>query len=163
MIGCLRTRVCKQPIIALYFESENELKLYSLEARAQYPVYVLIIMRETLACGLWPEGHIVTIADLLEEFRVRSSLWWDKEKSLSSHSMSRDQPAILHSFFPYGYWHFSNLYPAYVYWHNVSVHVWKKALQDKRLISDMLWDESPFSLFHPIEDLARVTITYEFY
>ena len=32
MIGCLRTRVCKQPIIALYFESENELKLYNLEA-----------------------------------------------------------------------------------------------------------------------------------
>ena len=27
MIGCLRTRVRKQPIIALYFESENELKL----------------------------------------------------------------------------------------------------------------------------------------
>ena len=33
MIGCLRTRVRKQPIIALYFESENELKLYNLEAR----------------------------------------------------------------------------------------------------------------------------------
>ena len=32
MIGCLRTRVCKQPIIALYFESENELKFYNLEA-----------------------------------------------------------------------------------------------------------------------------------
>ena len=34
MIGCLRTRVRKQPIIALYFESENELKLYNLEARS---------------------------------------------------------------------------------------------------------------------------------
>ena len=33
MIGCLRTRVHKQPIIALYFESENVLKLYNLEAR----------------------------------------------------------------------------------------------------------------------------------
>ena len=33
MIGCLRTRICKQPIIALYFESENVLKLYNLEAR----------------------------------------------------------------------------------------------------------------------------------
>ena len=33
MIGCLRTRVGKQPIIALYFESENELKFYNLEAR----------------------------------------------------------------------------------------------------------------------------------
>ena len=32
MIGCLRTRVRKQPIIAFYFESENELKFYNLEA-----------------------------------------------------------------------------------------------------------------------------------
>ena len=32
MIGCLRTRVRKQPIIALYSESEKELKFYSLEA-----------------------------------------------------------------------------------------------------------------------------------
>ena len=30
MIGCLRTRVRKQPIIALYFEFENELKFYKL-------------------------------------------------------------------------------------------------------------------------------------
>ena len=33
MNGCLRTRVRKQPNIALYFESENELKFYNLEAR----------------------------------------------------------------------------------------------------------------------------------
>ena len=33
MIGCLQTRVRKQPIIALYFESENELKFYNHEAR----------------------------------------------------------------------------------------------------------------------------------
>ena len=32
MIGCLRTRVRKQPIIALYFEPENELKFYNLDA-----------------------------------------------------------------------------------------------------------------------------------
>ena len=32
MIGCLRTRVRKQPIIVLYFESETELKFYNLEA-----------------------------------------------------------------------------------------------------------------------------------
>ena len=32
MIGCLRTCVRKQPIIALYFEFENELKFYNLEA-----------------------------------------------------------------------------------------------------------------------------------
>ena len=34
MIGCLRTCVRKQPIIALYFEFENELKFYNLEARS---------------------------------------------------------------------------------------------------------------------------------
>ena len=32
MIGCLRTRVRKQPIIALYFESEPVLKFNNLEA-----------------------------------------------------------------------------------------------------------------------------------
>ena len=33
MIGCLWTRVRKQPIITIYFEFENELKFYNLEAR----------------------------------------------------------------------------------------------------------------------------------
>ena len=32
MIGCLWTGVHKQSNIALYFESENELKFYNLEA-----------------------------------------------------------------------------------------------------------------------------------
>ena len=32
MIGYLRTRVRKQPIIALYFEAEDELKFYNIEA-----------------------------------------------------------------------------------------------------------------------------------
>ena len=32
MIGCLRTRVRKQPIIALYFESETVLQFYNLKA-----------------------------------------------------------------------------------------------------------------------------------
>ena len=33
MIGCLRTRVHKQPIIALYFEFETVLKFYNLKAQ----------------------------------------------------------------------------------------------------------------------------------
>ena len=33
MIGCLRTRVRKQPIIVLYFEVETVLKFYNLEPR----------------------------------------------------------------------------------------------------------------------------------
>ena len=36
MIGCLRTRVRKQASIALYFESENELKFYNIEAYLHY-------------------------------------------------------------------------------------------------------------------------------
>ena len=36
MIGCLRSRVRKQPIIAPYFESENGLEFYNLEARNRY-------------------------------------------------------------------------------------------------------------------------------
>ena len=35
MIGSLWTRVRKQPIIALYFELEIELKFYNLKARTQ--------------------------------------------------------------------------------------------------------------------------------
>ena len=35
MNGCLRTRVCKQPIIALYFESKTVLRFYNLEALSQ--------------------------------------------------------------------------------------------------------------------------------
>ena len=32
MTGCFRTCVRKQPIVALYIEFENELKVYNLEA-----------------------------------------------------------------------------------------------------------------------------------
>ena len=35
MIGCLRTRVRKQPIIALYYEFETILKFHNLEARSR--------------------------------------------------------------------------------------------------------------------------------
>ena len=38
MIGCLWSRVHKQPIIALYFESETVLKFYNLEAWAQQQI-----------------------------------------------------------------------------------------------------------------------------
>ena len=52
MIGCLWTRVRKQPIIALYFESENELKFYNLETRFHLPFQLirlrLLISSETI-------------------------------------------------------------------------------------------------------------------
>ena len=47
MIGCLRTRVRKQPIIVLYSESENEIKFYNLEACSQ--VLFLYIVPRILA------------------------------------------------------------------------------------------------------------------
>ena len=36
MIGCLRTHVRKQPIVALYFEFETVLKFYNLKARSHF-------------------------------------------------------------------------------------------------------------------------------
>ena len=35
MIGCLRTRVRKNPIIALYFEFEPVIKFYNLRAQSE--------------------------------------------------------------------------------------------------------------------------------
>ena len=56
MIGCLRTHVRKQPIIALYFESENELKLYNLEALSVGTNVVNIIV----APERWPHQRATT-------------------------------------------------------------------------------------------------------
>ena len=39
MIGCLRTRVRKEPIVGLYFESENELQFYNLESRTKHKTH----------------------------------------------------------------------------------------------------------------------------
>ena len=43
MIGCLRTRVSKQPIIVLYFEFETTLKFYNLKARISGGVCDLVL------------------------------------------------------------------------------------------------------------------------
>ena len=57
MIGCLQTRVRKQPIIALYFEFENELKFYILEAR--FIAYGLSLPSKSLVriktVSTWPQ------------------------------------------------------------------------------------------------------------
>ena len=52
MIGFLRTRVRKQPMIALYFESENELKFYDLEAWLHYFVLLLSVLCVFLTVSL---------------------------------------------------------------------------------------------------------------
>ena len=46
MIGCLRPRVRKQPISALYFESENELSFISSRTGAQCEDYLAFVNRE---------------------------------------------------------------------------------------------------------------------
>ena len=67
MIGCLRTRVRNQPIIALYFESENVLKLYNLEAwktnymRAKQPALFPIKMIAKLQ---WTQSNEQNIEQL---------------------------------------------------------------------------------------------------
>ena len=65
MIGCLWTRVRKQPIIALYFESENELKLYNLKARSPADV----IGQEMIDCveRLVLTDRRINIAELASE------------------------------------------------------------------------------------------------
>ena len=50
MIGCLRTRVRKQPINALYIGSETGLKFYNFEARFSLKLYseIIIIKVDTI-------------------------------------------------------------------------------------------------------------------
>ena len=51
MIGCLRTRAHKQPIIALSFEFENEFKFYNLEACPHISMSVCrLILRHMHLC-----------------------------------------------------------------------------------------------------------------
>ena len=47
MIGCLRTRVRKQPIIALYFELETVRKFYNLEAKTDILLYFIMVQLST--------------------------------------------------------------------------------------------------------------------
>ena len=53
MIGCLRTRVRKQPIITFYFESENELKFYNLNARTSGGTHYVSIGRDVPMKGAY--------------------------------------------------------------------------------------------------------------
>ena len=53
MIGCLRTRVRKQPIIALYFESETVLKFYNLESSTIKAVWIQCLAQEHNTVPQW--------------------------------------------------------------------------------------------------------------
>ena len=68
MIGCLRTRVRKQPIIALYFEPELVLKFYNLEAR--YYIVATAICNN-LAGYVWMRNQICV-----------STNWWNNRADI---------------------------------------------------------------------------------
>ena len=68
MIGCLRTRVHKQQIIALYVEFENELKFYTLE-----PSFNLG-KRPNMAEKYWLR-HIASTNANEQNARKKSKLW----------------------------------------------------------------------------------------
>ena len=82
MIGCLRTRVRKKPIIALYFEFENELKFDNLR---EYQVchWLAGSCRHKSA---WPLGnraagmtmghfYIFLLVDINENLHVEGVYW----------------------------------------------------------------------------------------
>ena len=69
MIGCLRTRVRKQPIIALYFEFETVLKFYNLKARGlriglrfQLHPYLVYVISECSGESVYWRELALTIA-----------------------------------------------------------------------------------------------------
>ena len=61
MIGCLRTRVRKQPIIALYFESDTVLKFYNLEARCFQPQVTGLIGKSSLPVPIFNKITLMMI------------------------------------------------------------------------------------------------------
>ena len=61
MIGWLRTRVRKQPIV-LYFELENELKFYNLEARFWIMPANLVLLRVVSVLSFLTEQRLQTNA-----------------------------------------------------------------------------------------------------
>ena len=65
MIGCLRTRVRKQPIIVLYFDFANELKFYNLEAR-NYPS---VVPSQSCSKNSIPCRILVAMATIMKNFK----------------------------------------------------------------------------------------------
>ena len=69
MIGCLRTRVRKQPIIALYFESEIVLKFYNLEARYRDAGEITRMSKIGVLIGKFSD-YVPLLSDLKQSFRL---------------------------------------------------------------------------------------------
>ena len=59
MIDCLRTRVHKQAIIVLYFEFENVLKFYNLEARPDVITVLMLLTYYTWGLITFLDGCLI--------------------------------------------------------------------------------------------------------
>ena len=68
MIGCLRTLVRNQPIIALYFESENEFKFHSLEVRMFHQEKLEIVQR--FITGDYRTRQDICVTSMSQSFAV---------------------------------------------------------------------------------------------
>ena len=94
MIGCLRARVRKQPIIALYFESETVLKFYNLKASsvnshpAEYMsqhvrfcclsnLQAVKALARLRICAVWPKLSLLTCCCTKcgSRWTHRSNIW----------------------------------------------------------------------------------------
>ena len=119
MIGCLRTRVRKQPINALYFESETVFKFYNLEARSYsvekddfdtYSEYAriqntytnsqCIVTKKRLISLLINFGDItsVTVLRIFKQRVTLGTLWFQICSGLPTPLTLRDQ--VRNQFFP---------------------------------------------------------------
>ena len=77
MIGCLRRRVRKQPIIALYFESETVLKFYNLKAWSGSKLF---------------HTRIVFLKEFFEKVNFEKSQQMTKAWKITQHAKSLEQP-----------------------------------------------------------------------
>ena len=72
MIGCLQTRVRKQPIIALYFESETVVKFYNLGARSSDKT---CFMRTQTCTHLLTKPDKSFFENIEDQDKVTSYIW----------------------------------------------------------------------------------------
>ena len=75
MIGCLRTRVRKQPIIALYFDSENELKFYNIEAWSEPLLVAHTTLLEISCHGSYVDSIDIDIVSRGEDSINDKTFW----------------------------------------------------------------------------------------
>ena len=99
MIGCLRRHVHKQPIIALYFEFENDLKFDDLGARTDLSLGSVVLYSGVLIthrqCGRLHDSDCSLITLLRHRIDFMRTTYSIRElclyHSLIKHGMTRNQ------------------------------------------------------------------------